>query len=209
MSTLGDVHMAGSKTADDWQVVRPKLVPGGEQSLWEEAFRSYFLPRLWLRYLDPIKLIQEHGTFQVEGFSIVAIQCSLIEFLESTAQGLSYHYLRRGDRLGPYEYSNSSKLFVDFLSVRRPFANDFSRQLAQDFYEGVRCGLIHEARTKKSWKIWGQGPSGTVIDAVRKIVYRDNFQTALLEFVDWYKRSLLADVPFQEAFIRKFDIFCP
>ena len=208
MNVLGDVHIASFKTVDDWQLFRPHLAPGGDQNLWEEALRRYFFPRLALRYLEPIKVIQEYGTFQVEGFSIVAIQCSLIEFLESTAQGLSYHYPRRGDQHGPYEYSDSNKLFVHFLTARPPFASDFNRQVAQDFYEGVRCGLLHEARPKHKWRIWGQGPNGTTIDAVRKIVYQNNLQTALLEFVDWYGRSLLADVRFQEAFIRKFDSLC-
>ena len=159
---------------------------------WEEAAKDYFDRRISLRYLHPIKAIQDHGNFQGEGFSIVAIQCSLIEFLEATVQGISYRYLRGGGRLGPYEYSKSSALFVNFLTVRQPFVNDFNQQVAQDFYEGVRCGLLHEARTKQGWTIWGKGPSGrsSVIDATQKSVYRNNFQSALQKFVDWYKQSL-------------------
>jgi hypothetical protein len=208
MSTPGDVLIAGFKTCADWQAFRPRLVPGGHPDAWRVAAAAYFHERLSLRYLSPIKILQDHGTYQGEGFSIVAIQCSLIEFLESTIKGLTYHYLRSGERLGPYEYSGSKDLFVSFLVGRLPFANEFTEQLAQDFYEGVRCGLLHEASTKKSWTIWGQEPTGKVIDAVHKIVYRNNFQVALLEFIEWYEERLVSDTPIQEAFIRKFDSLC-
>src|SRR5947209_8457692 len=133
----GSVYIAGSKTADDWRAFKATLAtavdPGG---WWRETFDTYFQQRLALRYLDPIRLLQDHGTYQGEGFSIVAIECTLIEFLESTLQGRSYRFLRRGaPPLGPYEYANSGELFVAFLSTRAPFAADFNAQLARDFYE--------------------------------------------------------------------------
>src|ERR1700733_10340699 len=209
MTTSSDTQIAGSKTIADWQSFRQRLVSNGGQSLWEEAFREYFHPRLSLRYLNPIKVIREHGTFQGEGFSIVALQCSLVEYLESTAQGISYHFLRKGETLGSFEYARSKQLFVAFLSGRHPFTNAFASQdVAEDFYEGVRCGLLHEARTKKGWKIWGKSPNGMAVDSVQKIVYRNNFQDALLDFIDWYKGALLTEVHLQEAFIRKFDSLC-
>jgi hypothetical protein len=86
----GDVNIAGSKTIDDWKACRAALVPGNDPARWQEVFDSYFYARLSLHYLEPIRVLQENGTFRGEGFSIVAIQCSLIEFLESTVQGISY-----------------------------------------------------------------------------------------------------------------------
>src|SRR2546423_4482005 len=115
----GDTKIAGWKTADDWQAFRPSLVIGGDR--WQEAFNEYFRTRVDLRYLKPIKLLQNHGTFEGEGFSIVALQCTLVEFLESTVQGVNYRYLRSGEKLGPHEYSVSRDLFVMFLSTRDPF----------------------------------------------------------------------------------------
>jgi hypothetical protein len=203
------VCIAGSKTIYDWQVFRAMLAPGGNADRWREAFDGYFHARLLLRYLNPIKLLQEDGTFQGEGFSIVAIQCTLIEFLESTIQGRIYRYCRPSDPLlGAHEYFNSGDLFVSFLSGRQPFARDFNRQLARDFYEGVRCGLLHEARTKGGWTIWAKSPAANIISTTPKIVYRDDFNAALLEFIDWYKGALPIDRALQEAFIRKFDSLC-
>jgi hypothetical protein len=204
----GDIQIAGWKTAGDWDAFRASLVVGGDAGRWQEAFDEYFRTRLDLRYLNPIKLLQCHGTFQGEGFSILAIQCTLIEFLESTVQGTNYHYLRKSETLGPHEYSSSSDLFVHFLCTREPFVHDFDESLAKDFYAGVRCALLHEARTRNDWTIWGKGPVGAVVDREKHIVYRDNFQTALEEFMTWYKVALRSDAALQEAFIRKFNSLC-
>jgi hypothetical protein len=139
----------------------------------------------------------------------VAIQCSLIEFLKSTLQGKSYRLSRRGSPPpGPYEYSSSSDIFVSFLLNRTPFNNDFTEGIARDFYEGVRCGLLHEARTKNGWTIWAMTPSRETIDGSQKIIYRNNFQAGLLSFIEWYKGALTSDIDLQEAFVRKFDSLC-
>lgn len=100
-------------------------MPGCDVGVWREAAKDYFHQRLFSRYLEPIGVLQDHGTYTGEGFSIAAIQCTLIEFLESTVQGLTYRYRRGATTLGPYEYSNSKDLFVSFLKTRDPFSNDF------------------------------------------------------------------------------------
>jgi hypothetical protein len=207
---IGDIHIAGDLTTDDWKAFKTSLTPGGDKTQWEKAFNDYFHTRLRLRYLDPIKVLQDNGTYLGEGFSIAAIQCSIVEFLESTLQGKSYRYRPRGaPPVGPHEYSSSSDIFVSFLLNRTPFDNDFKdEQTARDFYEGLKCGLLHEARTKNGWTIWAKDSAPRTIDASSKIVYRDNFQHALLAFVDWFKGALLVDRALQDAFLRKFDSLC-
>jgi hypothetical protein len=208
--TIGDIHIAGSLTTDDWKAFRASLIPGSDPAIWERAFADYFHGRLSSRYLDPIKILQENGTFQGEGFSIAAIQCSLIEFLESTVQGKSYRLFVKGaPALGPHEYGRSSEMFETFLLKRTPFNSEFDDATAHDFYEGVRCGLLHEARTKNGWVIWAKH-GGRIIEVTgaQKIVYRDDFQKALLDFVAWYKTALTSDPVTQEAFMRKFDSLC-
>jgi len=101
--------------------------------VWETAFAEYFHGRLSARYLDPIKVLQDNGTLQGEGFSIAAIQCSLIEFLESTVQGKSYRLLRGAPLLGPHEYSRSGDMFESFFVNRAPFNTEFNAAAAHDF----------------------------------------------------------------------------
>lgn len=207
MSAPADTFIAGSKTESDWYATKLDLVNGG-LAIWPSAFNDYFIQRLNLRYLEPIRVIQENLAFQGEGFSIVAIQCSLIEFLESTAEGTTYRWLPRGQSPGQYEYSSSRDIFVAFLSTRSPFSNTFGKDAAHDFYANVRCGLLHEARTKNGWKILAKSPNDTIADVKERIVYRNNFQKAILEYIDSYGVAILSDDALQQAFIRKFDSLC-
>jgi hypothetical protein len=206
--TIGDIFIAGRLTAEDWKASRTGLKHSGDPVLWNRAFEDYFYTRLSLRYLAPIKVLQDHDTYRGEGFSIMVIQCSVVEFLESTVQGMSYCFRRGEPAPGTYEYSNSSGIFLSFLVNRTPFRNDFNDETARSFYEGVRCGLLHEARTKNGWTILAKSTRGHTIDGNQKIVYRDNFQAALLAFVEWYRAALPTDYALQEAFIRKFDSLC-
>jgi len=100
-------------------------------------------------------------------------------------------------------------MFESFLVNREPFQAEFDATTAHDFYEGVRCGLLHEARTKNGWVIWAEHGS-KIIDATGdpKILYRNDFQRALLDFIAAYKTKLASDLLTQAAFIRKFDSLC-
>ena len=181
---------------------------GADPTAWQRAFTDYFQARLRFRYLNPIRLLQEYGSFEGEGFSILAIQCSLIEFLESTVQGVNYRHLRRRETLGPHEYSHSAELFTHFLCNRQPFAREFDQQLADDFYVGIRCGLLHEARTKNGWRVRAAASSGNVVHRGKKLVFRNNFQSGTDAFIAWYEQVLPQDASLQQAFVRKFDSLC-
>lgn len=208
-STPGNFLIAGRKRVSHWRAFETSLKPGGDPAPWKKAFKTYFQARLSYRYFKPITTLLHSGTKAGEGFSIVAVQCSLIEFLESTIQGKSYRHRRKGDpSLSKHEYSLSGDIFESFLVNRPPFNREFNRQLAHDFYENVRCGVLHEARTKNGWTILAKSKSGHVIEPNRKILYRDSFQSALLDFMEWYKRELPLRRDLQEAFLRKFDSLC-
>jgi hypothetical protein len=95
-----------------------------------------------------------------------------------------------------------------FLPTGSLFARDFNRDTARDFYESVRCGLLHESRTKNGWTMWAKSPTQTVLKCSRKVVYRNDFEVAILEFIEWYRTRLCSDIMLQGAFIRKFDSLC-
>ena len=200
--------IAGWKTRADWDAVKAGLKVGDDADGWRKAFQDFFRTRLELRYLTPIKILQDNGTFSGEGFSIAAIQCSLIEFLESTVQGIRYRYERDPSKLGLYEYSSSSKIFGTFLTTRPPFSKEFTKPVAEEFYSGIRCGLLHEARTKGGWRIHAKDSTGRIIDPAQKLLFRDGFQNGLLQFVEAFGAELETNVDYQQAFIRKFDDLC-
>ena len=196
--------IAGCLTAEDWRKLRAELHASDRTSPWDRAYRDYYRQRLDLRYLEPIRTLQENGSYQGEGFSIVSIQCALIEFLAATHNGCAYRFLTRGEILGPHEYSSSRQLFVDFLQQVPPFSSVFTTPaIATEFYGSVRCGLLHEATTKNGWRIHASGPAA--IDAAKKIVFRNQFQTLMLAYIEDFGARLLNDKDLQEAFLRKFD----
>ena len=208
MTSVPPHYIAGRKTADDWRALRSGLGGAAVPDTWNEAYEEYFLARLRLRYLEPIAVLQRELHYQGEGFSILAIQCTLIEFLEATFRGLTYRYLRRGEACGAFEYSRSSEVFADFLCTRAPFASRFDRPLAEEFYRSVRCGLLHEAQTKGGWRVWGCSEDGRIVDPGGRIVFRDDVQEGLEACIAEYGRQLFVDVALQEAFVRKFDSLC-
>ncbi len=201
--------ISGLKTPTDWYACRDALVAAGKPADWNRAHKDFFHTRLKLRYLNPIRLLQKHGTFQGEGFSILALQCTLIEFLESTVQGKNYHLVKK-KLLGQFEYNESGKLFAEFLTTRDPFKSEFDNPLAKDFYGGIRCGLLHEAQTKGGWRVWANDPDskGRIVDRGQRIVFRNGFQQGLDKFLGWYENALPNDAALQEAFIRKFNALC-
>lgn len=201
-------EIAPDKTTADWQTLCPRLV-NGEQQAWAEAVDDYFLARLRSRYLDPIKFIHGHGKQCGEGFAMLTIMCSLIEFLESTAQGKNYRYLEPGQQLDKSkEYSKSRDIFVSFLTKRAPFKSTFDKSLARGFYTGVRCALLHEARTKDGWKIHATSKGGPPVDPDQKIVYRDEFLRDLEGFIDSHAADLRTGGKFRKELVRKFDALC-
>jgi len=200
--SLDSIQLSTKKTVDDWKIIRPKLVAGATSEVWADVVTDFYYDRLESRYLRPIKAIADAGSSAGEGFSIVAIQCSLVEFLESCVQGINYvHY----NPVAPYEYNKSREVFVAFLRKRDPFRTRFDDALAHDFYSAVRCGVLHEACTKKTWRIWDESGPSLIVDPNGPILYRDDFQKAISDFIGTYRLSVPQDVALQQAFIRKFD----
>lgn len=199
------VYISRTRTHVQWLAIRDELQADRANNLWRNAVQDFFHDRLVSRYLEPIECLNDQGSCSGEGFSIATIQCALIEFLESTVQGLTYRYIRGGDTLGTNEYSKSKALFVNFLVRRDPFASVFDVSLAEDFYTSIRCPLLHEARTKNGWTILAEAYDNSIIDRARKVLYRNGFQRSLIEFIENYEAQLLHDSALQDAFIRKFD----
>ncbi|MDF8357293.1 hypothetical protein [Ensifer adhaerens] len=192
--------IAPGKTKDHWRAFVKKLVPGGDEVLWAEACDSFLFARLRSRYIDPIAAVREGSKWNGEGFTIVSIQCALIEFLAALREGKKY---RHKNPQPPHEYKNSGDLFCDFLQKTDPFDKLFTMAQAQDFYANVRCALLHEARTKDGWIIWASGTPA--VDCQRKVVYRDSFQNLIEGYIHDYGVALTGDIALQKAFIRKLN----
>lgn len=202
-------YIAGNLTSDDWLQHRQKLRVGSSTDEWLEASSIYLRQRLVDRYFLPIKAIQSGGTYRGEGFSIVSIQCALLEFLAALRGGLIHRSKIKKAKLKPWEYTSSGSMLCGFLCRQRPFKSWFDEDTAADFYSSVRCPLLHETRTRNGWVIWAKNPmpDGAPIDVAAKVVYRDDLQAVIETYVDDYCQTLLRSAALQTSFIRKFDDF--
>ena len=116
MTLLDGTRIAGQKSVADWKAMKVELDGSNDSAIWKKAFDDFFKARLDSRYFAPIRAIEKMGQDDGEGFAIVTLHCSLIEFLASTLEGKAYLYGRKGDT--PFEYSDSRSMFVSFLVSR-------------------------------------------------------------------------------------------
>ncbi|MDW8404338.1 hypothetical protein [Chloroflexus sp.] len=107
-----------------------------------ENIADFIFERFSERYIRPLHGSQKHG------FCMMAICCLMIEALESFYQGW------------PDTKGRSREAFHSFFEQcqkQQSPLGDFA-QRADDFYEGVRCGILHQAETTRGWRILRKGP---------------------------------------------------
>ena len=135
------------------------------------------------RYLDPVdKLIEYEEPIEPEnrrfGFTILAIDCLLIETLQAFIDGEKN------------TYQKTKRMFVKFLTERPSFSKHFKeKKLACRFYKDFRNGILHQAETRCGGLIWSVGPllcnTGTGM-----IINRTKFHEALKAEFDSYLTDL-------------------
>ena len=146
-----------------WKTIREKVTDNYEyNSDWKDAI-NLFKTRLDRKFFNPIEELIKQKKQEGEGFTIVTTQCALIESLASFRTGQIFNHKKNGNS-PKYEYNESKKMFVNFLNKDSIFENNFWSFIggklkkntpfsADKFYSDVRCGLMHEARTKNEWFI--------------------------------------------------------
>jgi len=183
------MKIAGDLTIQDWKNLN-KILVNTKNDNWGNAF-NFFEERIKTRYLTPINAILKLDLNTGEGFAVVNLQCSLIETIESFYNGWCFDKVPNF-----YMDSNCTKIklngpqiFESFFSNRLHF-NRFQIN-GKDFYNSVRCGLLHETQTKNGWKIKvGENLVYEEKDS-EKIIYREAFQHAIEEQILEYKDDII------------------
>ncbi|AWK04788.1 hypothetical protein HYN56_11355 [Flavobacterium crocinum] len=149
---------------NQWQLLRTNFNNNYDYNDDWKNIIELFRTRIENYYLSPINKIKVPGILKGEGFAILTIQCALIEMFAAFKSGQIHNYRKNGNRPS-FEYKVADHCFINFLQTEKIFENHFYRYSAggvkilndpfkaKDFYSSVRCGLMHEARTKGSWVI--------------------------------------------------------
>jgi hypothetical protein len=217
----------GKQTKQDWQDIRSKIITNPNDSEnWERAI-ALLEQRLQSRYFRPIAEILKMKIISGEGFAVMTLICSLLEFLQSCYEGKTYEYRSPETK---FKYSKSHDKFKNFLETHEPFKPVFSKLVSQktnniktfadDFYSNVRCGLLHEATTNNGWIIKSSKNTKSQMSFVdlsdenRKIIYRDTFFEAIKNFSSNYQQQIHQNKKdknnqfLRDNFCRKLDYLC-
>ena len=129
---------------------------------------NFIMKRFTERYIAPVK-----NSKQKSGFAIMALSCLMIEALESFRNG--------------WKNTNgkSKKAFISFFKYAEgnKLKLGIFYKFADDFYKGVRCGLLHQAETTNGWHILGKGK---LFNEKTRIVNANNFLEGIEKFLEFY-----------------------
>ena len=159
-----------------------------------ESAINIFVDRIVGRFFKQIDILS--NDYNQNGFSIMALECLLIETFAQFLKGLD-------DTHGV-----SKKEYIDFLINS---LNCFpSKAAAESFYSCIRCGILHQAQTKKN--------SGLTFGEAYAIEYCDNFlmvsvdtfTNELRNFFRWYCQQLKnsGNNLLRLNFIKEMDYIC-
>lgn len=105
---------------------------------WDQAI-EIFKDRMDARFFDAIRiLLQQCKGHQWEhnlSFSIMALDCLLIETLQQFYEGIESTPPRQNHHTFRKFFRQSDQL-------------NFSKEITAQFYRNVRCGILHQAETK-------------------------------------------------------------
>lgn len=195
---LDDISISPKYRKSDW-----------EKALAEDDWKEMveiFKDRIESRFLKPIRLItndQDIGEFS--GFSILALDCLIIETLNQF-----YHGIDETKR-GAHE-----EAFWNFFKNSEFFKDHFNRDRASTFYQHYRCGILHQAQTKRKSVV--RIDRETMIQSVEDdisiglIVDRVKFHKALEKEISSYMKKLRngekENSSLRTSFIKKMNLIC-
>lgn len=139
-----------------------------------DGIADFVSERFAERYIAPLRGSTKHG------FCTMAISCLMIEALESFWHGW------------PDTCGRSREAFESFFGrcADQESPLGLLAGLSDDFYHGVRCGILHQAETTNGWRIHRKG---LVFDALAKTINATEFhyeiENALRRYVETLKNS--------------------
>jgi hypothetical protein len=203
--------------ATNW--IELKLTTASSNEDWKEAiniFDNRYSYR-FIKQIDTLRFNSSNQTRIYSGFVIMSINCLLIETLNQFYYGVDDTDELKKDK--NIKHINSIKdSFIDFLTSSKYFNPVFDKESSILFYDDIRCGLLHQAKTKKSSIIHIKKSQKQILEKIydgKKItgisIRRDLFTDALVEEYENYKKTLLT-LPVNEKlrknFITKMNLIC-
>lgn len=191
-------EIASNFTVADYEAVRATLDPSKPQTPAWSAIVAVFRRRLEERFLSSMSQLLSTGPFSptpsVPGFAILALDCLLIDTIQSFREG----------RIATGEIS-PARSFKAFL--QSPRFKDFNSDDRNEFFHYVRNGLLHNGETRGDWKVRADQPRMlTKAASGTRTINRTLFHHAIVaEFEDYCDALTNGPPDVRERFLRRMD----
>ena len=156
-----------------------------------------FTDRIRSRFIDQIHLLcNTNNGYDINGFSIMALECLLVETFAQFKHGLN-------DTKGVSRDVYSRFLYNDL--------NCFpSLTVAKKFYSDIRCGILHQAQTKPNSALTFNKADAIQWENNFLMVSVDRFADKMDTYFSEYCNQLrdINQVDLRTNFIRKMDFIC-
>lgn len=152
--------------------------------------------RLYGRYLKPFDFKDnQYEKSYKNGFAIMANCCLLIEAIISFKEPTLKSTFGKSERCFGIFFTSEDK-FKEFKSGGLTLAEyrDFTigmtknnKGIPQEFYQSVRCGILHSGETRNSWKITR---NGDFFDEPNRRINATKFLNRLKSVISGFKKEL-------------------
>lgn len=161
----------------------------------KEKLANFIYDRLYGRYLKPFDFPSSRYISDYKnGFSIMANCCLLIETFVSFAEKKFRNTERQSGKCFCYFFS-SNKLFSllsdGALKQDGSLADKRDGGIPNDFFENLRCGILHNGETRKGWKITRKADI-PYFEPTTKTINAFKFAKLLNKSLEIYRDQLIA-----------------
>ena len=186
----------------------------------KDSIADFIYWRLYERYIAPCQKIRKvsfaqhqeekeeaKSTYKLRiGFSVVANMCLLIETLQtfSSNKANSENYSRQCfiNFFNTYGKSHFKLLDEDITKLIEPKKKDKKNIYPYNFYENIRCGILHQGETTGGWKIIN---GAKAIDVDKKLIDAKKFLDTMDKVLKAYTDELKNDEELMKKCIKKLN----
>ena len=157
------------------------------------SISNFFYHRLHSRYLKPFEYKSKlYAIDYKNGFSIMANCCLLIEtFISFQKLELVDTKYKSRECFGIFftEYNSFSEFAQDAFNEKGKLKTRDEGGGPNDFYDNVRCGILHLGETRNGWKITRK-ISSPLFDETTKTINATKFSNRLKQVIKDYAEEL-------------------
>jgi hypothetical protein len=198
MTDKDGLRIAPSRYGGHWTTENWANLDLNTEEGWQKAV-DIFEDRIRYRFIEEIKAIQD---MPFSGFAVMALDCLLIETLQQFRKGVT-----------ETPWGKAEDYFREFLT-ETAFGEHFCEDQTEIFRDQIRNGILHQAETKGSSKIWIR--CGTPLvrytpDEDGLEINRKLFHRKLVEVFEAYVKDLQQSSPNEglgKKFVAKMNHIC-